>query len=175
MTKSALTGGFSGVPGGAAHFTRLSRRVLLSLFGGGACFAHLSAAPLLWKIRLHRRIFRRSRRRCSLRAPVRRQLFLMEEPPIKAVRLAFPAGVLASRACPAAPLYEKSAFAGGFSGVPGGSRTHGLSLRRRTLYPAELRKRFRCCFILGVRARFVKRNAQSGGGTLGTKSAPLCG
>ena len=115
--KSAFAGGFSGVPGGAAHFTRLSRRVLLSLFGGGACFAHLSAAP----------------------------------------------------------LYEKSAFTGGFSGVPGGSRTHGLSLRRRTLYPAELRKRFRCCFILGARARFVKRNAQSGGGTLGTKSAPLCG
>ena len=27
-----------------------------------------------------------------------------------------------------------------FIGVPGGSRTHGLSLRRRTLYPTELRK-----------------------------------
>ncbi len=25
-------------------------------------------------------------------------------------------------------------------GVPGGIRTHGLSLRRRTLYPAELRR-----------------------------------
>ena len=105
----------------------------------------------------------------------RRQLYLMEEPPIKAVRLAFPAALLTSRACPAGSYYGKSAFSGGFSGVPGGSRTHGLSLRRRTLYPAELRKRFRCCFILGVRARFVKRNAQSGGGTLGTKSAPLCG
>ena len=31
-------------------------------------------------------------------------------------------------------------------GVPGGSRTHGLSLRRRTLYPAELRKR--CVVII---------------------------
>lgn len=27
-------------------------------------------------------------------------------------------------------------------GVPGGNRTHGLSLRRRTLYPTELRKHF---------------------------------
>ena len=27
-------------------------------------------------------------------------------------------------------------------GVPGGSRTHGLSLRRRTLYPTELQKHF---------------------------------
>ena len=109
-TKSALTGGFSGVPGGSAHFTRLSRRVLLSLFGGEACFAHLSAAPLLWKIRLHRRIFWRSRRECSLRAPVppgliiafrRRGLLcspvppglIMENPPSQADFLAFPAGV----------------------------------------------------------------------------------
>ena len=30
-----------------------------------------------------------------------------------------------------------------FHGVPGGSRTHGLSLRRRTLYPTELRKHIR--------------------------------
>ena len=27
-----------------------------------------------------------------------------------------------------------------FGGVPGGIRTHGLSLRRRTLYPAELQR-----------------------------------
>ena len=27
-----------------------------------------------------------------------------------------------------------------FAGVPGGIRTHGLSLRRRTLYPAELQR-----------------------------------
>ena len=126
------------------------------------------------KIRLDGRIFRRSRRRCSLRAPVPPGL-IMENPPFQADFLAFPAALLTSRACPAGSYYGKSAFSGGFSGVPGGSRTHGLSLRRRTLYPAELRKRFRCCFILGVRARFVKRNAQSGGGTLGTKSAPLCG
>ena len=28
-----------------------------------------------------------------------------------------------------------------FAGVPGGIRTHGLSLRRRTLYPSELQRR----------------------------------
>ena len=32
-------------------------------------------------------------------------------------------------------------FPTGFT-VPGGSRTHGLSLRRRTLYPTELRRHF---------------------------------
>lgn len=46
-------------------------------------------------------------------------------------------------------------------GVPGGSRTHGLPLRRRTLYPTELRKlkrlfRFRITIIIFKR-RFVKR------------------
>ena len=33
-------------------------------------------------------------------------------------------------------------------GVPGGSRTHGLSLRRRTLYPTELRKHAFCKSII---------------------------
>ena len=33
-------------------------------------------------------------------------------------------------------------------GVPGGSRTHGLSLRRRTLYPTELRKHTFCKSII---------------------------
>ena len=37
------------------------------------------------------------------------------------------------RKCP--PLKRQA-----LSGVPGGIRTHGLSLRRRTLYPAELRR-----------------------------------
>ena len=32
-------------------------------------------------------------------------------------------------------------FSGGVFGVPGAIRTRGLSLRRRTLYPAELRRR----------------------------------
>ena len=46
-------------------------------------------------------------------------------------------------------------------GVPGGSRTHGLPLRRRTLYPTELRKlkclfRFRITIII-CKHRFVKR------------------
>ena len=35
-----------------------------------------------------------------------------------------------------------------FHGVPGGSRTHGLSLRRRTLYPTELRKHAFCKSII---------------------------
>ena len=34
----------------------------------------------------------------------------------------------------------KSKVFGVFAGVPGGIRTHGLSLRRRTLYPAELQR-----------------------------------
>ncbi len=37
---------------------------------------------------------------------------------------------------------EKTMIFGFFQNVPGGSRTHGLSLRRRTLYPAELRRHF---------------------------------
>ena len=46
-------------------------------------------------------------------------------------------------------------------GVPGGSRTHGLPLRRRTLYPTELRKLkchfcFRITIIISYRP-FVKR------------------
>ena len=35
---------------------------------------------------------------------------------------------------------DKSKVFGVFAGVPGGIRTHGLSLRRRTLYPAELQR-----------------------------------
>ena len=35
---------------------------------------------------------------------------------------------------------KKSRISTRFFGVPGGNRTHGLSLRRRTLYPTELRK-----------------------------------
>ena len=36
--------------------------------------------------------------------------------------------------------YLKSSVYAELFGVPGGNRTHGLSLRRRTLYPTELRK-----------------------------------
>ena len=48
-----------------------------------------------------------------------------------------------------------------YIGVPGGSRTHGLPLRRRTLYPTELRKLkrhfcFRITIIISCRP-FVKR------------------
>ena len=35
-----------------------------------------------------------------------------------------------------------------FFGVPGGIRTHGLSLRRRTLYPAELQRHSKTIFNL---------------------------
>ena len=35
-----------------------------------------------------------------------------------------------------------------FFGVPGGIRTHGLSLRRRTLYPAELQRLLKTLFNL---------------------------
>ena len=48
-------------------------------------------------------------------------------------------------------------FALFLSGVPGGSRTHDLPLRRRTLYPTELRKHLRRCIIVDTRARFVNR------------------
>ena len=44
---------------------------------------------------------------------------------------------LSIRKPPNLPFYQH--FRGFFCGVPGEIRTHGLPLRRRTLYPAELR------------------------------------
>ena len=38
------------------------------------------------------------------------------------------------------PMNTNRKVFGVFAGVPGGIRTHGLSLRRRTLYPAELQR-----------------------------------
>ena len=52
----------------------------------------------------------------------------------------------------------------GRCGVPGAIRTRGLSLRRRTLYPAELRRQGNSCaailFIMAHRRAKVKRRRQ---------------
>ena len=60
--------------------------------------------------------------------------------------VAFPAGVLTYTSLTA--VTAKKPRLRRACGVPGGSRTHGLSLRRRTLYPTELRKHAFCKSII---------------------------
>ena len=60
---------------------------------------------------------------------------------------------------------EKSLFYKDFSGLPGAIRTRDLSLRRRTLYPAELRRDY--VFYCG----HTVSSGKSLGAKLGAKSA----
>ena len=57
-----------------------------------------------------------------------------------------------------ADLFKRSAL----NGVPDGIRTHGLSLRRRTLYPAELRRQIHLISgdlsIISYKIKKIKRN-----------------
>ena len=58
-----------------------------------------------------------------------------------------------------APLFGSLQGEARSVGVPGGSRTHGLSLRRRTLYPTELRKQI-CDKIILHRRGDCNKNSE---------------